>query len=257
MEILLTNDDGVTPLLRLLAGFLAQRGTLRVVVPKEEQSWKGKSITKFEPMRVEPLSLGGVEAFTFSGTPADCANFGIYHLYGDGKPDLVVSGINVGTNVGLSYTVSSGTVGACFEANIARLPGIALSQTLDKGVFNSWQTHRQIPEERMAMFRAQTDAVLARLWDRLLSRDGFFEDPVTWNVNMPVHLKDNWQLVPTYLGHAFYGSIFKKDGETYYHDVDSQGPDLRDGADTAVVNAGDVSVNRLDLLTLGQAIIEI
>ena len=58
-----------------------------------------------------------------TGTPADCVNLGIYNLL-ESKPDIVVSGVNLGFNTGLGFLLASGTVGACFEANIAGLPGL-------------------------------------------------------------------------------------------------------------------------------------
>ena len=253
MEILLTNDDSVdSPLLRLAIDCLKPLGNVTVVVPKEEQSWKGKSITRFDSLHVEPVSIDGVEACTFSGTPADCANFGIYHLCGDKKPDLVVAGINIGANTGLSFTVSSGTVGACLEANIAGIPAVARSQALKRGLFRTWVDGRQIPPDEMKRLRDQTEQVVARLFERLRNRAGFMEEAVTWNVNIPPTLCDEWDLAPTHLGRMFYGSCFRKHGDVYRHDMKSPSPDETAGADTAAILAGDVSVTRLDLMTFGQ-----
>lgn len=78
------------------------------------------------------------------------------------------------------------------------------------------------------------------------------EEAVTWNVNIPPTLDDEWKLVPTYLGRMFYGSCFRKHGDLYRHDMRSPSPDETAGADTAAILAGDVSVTRLDLMTFGQ-----
>tara|TARA_Y100000588_G_scaffold209540_1_gene223389 strand:+ start:18421 stop:19188 length:768 start_codon:yes stop_codon:yes gene_type:complete len=253
LEILLTNDDSAdSPLLQVAIDCLAPLGNLTVVVPSEEQSWKGKSITRFDPLRMEPLSLGGVQACTFSGTPADCTNFGIYHLYGGKKPDLVVAGINIGANTGLSFTVSSGTVGACLEANIAGLPAVALSQSLNRGLFRIWVEGRQIPHDEMASLRAQTEQVVSRLFEDLEGRPPFMEEAVTWNVNMPSELREEWVLADTVLGRTFYGSCFKKHGDVYMHDMSFPEPDETEGTDTAAILAGNVSVTRLDLMTFGR-----
>ncbi len=253
MEILLTNDDSAdSPLLPLAIDCLKPLGNVKVVVPKEEQSWKGKSITRFDPLTRAPLSLNGVDACTFSGTPADCSNFGIYHLFGDRKPDLVVAGINIGANTGLGFAASSGTVGACLEANIAGLPAVALSQTLKRGLFRAWVESRQIPSVEMTQLRRQTEEVLGHLFDRLLIRPGFLEEPVTWNVNIPAELRTDWKLAPTHLGRVFYGSCFKQDDDVYRHNMESPIPDESPGADTAAILEGDVSVTRLDLMTFGQ-----
>lgn len=253
MKILLTNDDSAdSPLLDLAVRHLKKRGNVKVVVPKEEQSWKAKSITRFEPMTAETLPMDGVSAFAFNGTPADCTNFGIYHLYEDGKPDLVVAGINMGANTGLAFTASSGTVGACLEANLAGLPAVALSQTLDSKLFRSWIDHRQVSEEVMAKLGEQTEQVLTRVFDVLLQQEGFLDRPLTWNVNVPPQTRRDWQLVPTYLGHVFYTSCFQKDGDVYRHNIESPAPDTNEGSDTAIVMGGDVSVTKLDLMVLGQ-----
>lgn len=253
MEILLTNDDSVdSPLLRLAIDCLKPLGNVTVVVPEEEQSWKGKSITRFESLRMEPISIDGVSACTFSGTPADCSNFGIYHLYDGRKPDLVVGGINIGANTGLSFTVSSGTVGACLEANIAGVPAVALSQVLKREVFRTWLEDRRILDHEMVQLRDQTEQVVTRLFERLQSRSNFLGKAVTWNVNIPSTLRDDWELAPTCLGQSFYGSCFKKHGDVFRHDMNSPEPDETEGADTAAILAGDVSVTRLDLMTFGQ-----
>jgi 5'-nucleotidase len=253
LEILLTNDDSIdSPLLELAIDFLKPLGNLMVVVPKEEQSWKGKSITRLSEVVSSPQTIHGVEGCSFSGTPADCTNFAIYNLYGSGKPDLVVSGINIGANTGVSFTWSSGTVGACLEANIAQVPAVALSQVVDAEIFSGWADNRVIPAEPMNRLRVQTHRLMGMTFDTLMKRDDWLKEPVTWNVNMPFALAENCQLISSFLGHAFYGSIFKKRGDIYVHDVDSPVPDESEQADTAVVMSGHVSITRLDLLSFGQ-----
>ena len=74
----------------LLDSAMGATGSLTVVVPRHEQSWKAKAMTRFGDLKAEPLTLSGVEAMTLTGTPADCVNFGLYNLY-DTLPDLVVA----------------------------------------------------------------------------------------------------------------------------------------------------------------------
>ena len=130
-------------------------------------------MTRFGTRHVEPLDGFACETYAFSGTPADCANFGIYHVFDGGKPDLVISGINMGSNAGLSFTLSSGTVGAALEANIAGLPGVALSQVLPGQVFRQWVEDRTMqPDVRDLLFercRAMLDRVFAFLTVRQIS----------------------------------------------------------------------------------------
>ena len=252
MEILLTNDDGIdSPLLKLAIDFLKSAGNLKVVVPEDEQSWKGKSVTRFSDMVMKPQTIHSVEGCLFSGTPADCTNFAIYNLYEGKKPDLVVSGINIGANTGVSFTWSSGTVGACLEANIAGVPAVALSQALDLEIFVEWSENRSISEAGMSQLRDSTHRLLGVAFDKLMKREDWLKDPITWNINLPIDAANDCRLVSTFLGHAFYGSIFKKRGDIYVHDVDSPIPDKAELSDTAVIKSGHVSITRLDLLTFG------
>ena len=99
---------------------------VKVVVPAQERSWVGKAITRFDEVRVERTVRNGVEVFVADGYPADCVQLGVHSLFGE-KPDMVLSGINIGLNQGLGFLLSSGTVGAAAEGWIAGLPSIAFS----------------------------------------------------------------------------------------------------------------------------------
>jgi 5'-nucleotidase len=159
MEILLTNDDGPeSPLLLFLLEKLSEFGRVVTVVPKHEQSWRGKAITRGKALALEEAMVGPFCAFTLDGTPADCVNLAVYHLF-EKKPELVVSGINIGINTGCAFLWSSGTVGACLEGNLAGIPGIALSQMLDGPATELLRARRPLPEDEHARLRAQTHRV--------------------------------------------------------------------------------------------------
>src|SRR6185295_873690 len=100
-----------------------------VVVPHVERSWVGKSISRFDVIRVEKGERDGISLYTATGTPADCASLAIHTLFPE-RPDLVVSGITLGLNFGLAFLLSSGTVGAAIEASIAGVPALAFSLAL-------------------------------------------------------------------------------------------------------------------------------
>ena len=252
MKILLTNDDGPdSPLFSLAAQRLSRLGDLETIVPKTEQSWTGKSMTRFGHLELSQAQSGDTAVNCLSGTPADCANFGIYHLFED-LPDLVVSGINVGSNIGVAFVFSSGTVGACLEANIAGLPAIALSQILGPGVFKHWMTHRAFPDGESERVPEQAAAVMDRLLDQLLGKDEFFDQPVTWSANIPPELTDGWEIVPCSLGHTLYGSCFKEADGGYIHNIERPEVDGRELTDGQVVMAGNVSLTRLDIRGFGQ-----
>jgi len=132
-RILLTNDDGLTsPGLTTLVAELQRTGRydLRVVAPEKEQSGVGHCITIHWPLHAEkavlPDPVSAVPAFQVAGTPADCVKLAVTNLFPDFKPDLVISGINRGPNVGMNV-LYSGTVAGALEAVIGGFPAIAFS----------------------------------------------------------------------------------------------------------------------------------
>ena len=127
MLILVTNDDGIdSPALVPLLRALSDVRPVRAVVPDRERSWIGKAITGFDEIRVSKIERGGFEIHVAGGFPADCTQLGVHSLFGE-KPDMVVSGVNIGLNNGLAFFLSSGTVGAAAEGWIAGIPAIAFS----------------------------------------------------------------------------------------------------------------------------------
>jgi 5'-nucleotidase len=126
-RILVTNDDGVrAPGILAVAQALQGVAQVTIVAPAVNQSAKGHSITIDEPIYVDSVTLsGGIEATSVAGTPATCVKVALGALLAQ-KPDLVVSGINRGWNLG-AVTYVSGTVGAAREAALAGIPAIASS----------------------------------------------------------------------------------------------------------------------------------
>lgn len=126
-RILVSNDDGVrAPGLAMVAQTLQAIGQVIIVAPADNQSGKGHSIVTSEPVFREDLTLAnGLRAIGLTATPATSVNVAIRNIL-EAKPDLVVSGINRGYNLGFS-TYLSGTVGAAREAAIHGVPAIATS----------------------------------------------------------------------------------------------------------------------------------
>jgi 5'-nucleotidase len=128
MRILLTNDDGIhAPGLALLER-IARRlsDDVWVCAPAEEQSGTGHSLTLHMPVR---LNEHGERRFAVAGTPTDAINLALRKLFTDRKPDIVISGINAGENLGDDVTYS-GTISAAFEAALAGIKAVALSQAM-------------------------------------------------------------------------------------------------------------------------------
>ena len=135
MRVLLTNDDGISA-----PGLQAARRALReldgveldVIAPDSNRSATARSITTRSPLTVEEVEFGdGDIGFATDGTPVDCVRFAELGLVG-GRPDLIVSGINHGANLGDDITYS-GTVAAAFEGIILGIPAVALSQQSSGG----------------------------------------------------------------------------------------------------------------------------
>jgi 5'-nucleotidase len=128
-RILLTNDDGVrAPGLAALAEALASVGEVTIVAPAENHSGTGHAINLSDPIYVARVELGpGLSATSLTGTPATCVRVALGRLL-EAKPDLVVSGVNRGSNFGLNAYIS-GTVAAAREAAMHGIP--AISSSLD------------------------------------------------------------------------------------------------------------------------------
>lgn len=127
-RILVANDDGIfSPGIKALGLALADLGDVVVVAPDVEQSAVGHGITIRRPLRFRHTAsagFGDIPAYRVDGTPADCVVLGTHLL---GRPDVVVSGINLGPNLGDDLT-HSGTVAAAIEGLALGIPAVALSQ---------------------------------------------------------------------------------------------------------------------------------
>lgn len=124
MRILVTNDDGIhSPGLTALAQALSKVGNVWVVAPDRERTAVAHAVTLHKPLRVQPL---GPRIYAVNGTPVDCVNLAILKLL-PAPPDLLVSGINKGVNLG-DDVLYSGTVAAAMEGTILGVPSMAVSQ---------------------------------------------------------------------------------------------------------------------------------
>ena len=132
MTILVTNDDGVhSEGLRALADALRPIGELIVVAPMQEASAIGHALTLRRPLRLETIGPG---VFGVDGTPTDCVNIGVSTVLRR-LPDLVVSGINKGWNLGDDITYS-GTVSGAFEGALLGVPAVAVSLQRPPGAYD-------------------------------------------------------------------------------------------------------------------------
>jgi 5'-nucleotidase len=131
MRILITNDDGIySPGIAALAKVATRFGDVTVMAPDVEQSSMGHAVTHSRPLsfKKSPIQFEGIEAFRVNGTPADCVALGT-HLYT--KTDVVLSGINMGPNLGNSMW-HSGTLAGAKQAVLLGIKGIAFSTPVGK-----------------------------------------------------------------------------------------------------------------------------
>ena len=137
-RVLISNDDGVdAPGIKVLERALKRMaGEVWVVAPEFEQSAASHSLTLRTPLRIKKISA---RKFAVNGTPTDAVLLGVQHIMKDCRPDLVVSGVNRGANLGEDMTYS-GTVAAAMEGTLLGIPSVAFSLTTRDGAKAHWAT---------------------------------------------------------------------------------------------------------------------
>jgi 5'-nucleotidase len=228
MRILLTNDDGIDS-----AGLEALRAKLHghevwIVAPDGERSAQSHSITVHDPIRCRELRQ---TVFATSGTPADCVLVGVLGLLPE-RPDVVVSGINIGPNLGTDI-IFSGTVAAARQAAFMGIPGIALS-------VNSYSPPFYM--DPLAGFLANNLEKLVGLWNprHLININGpnVDSDQLSVEVTHP-----SWRMY-----HDQLEEFRSPRGERYYflngHPIDNE---MEEGSDWTAVARGKISISPIYL----------
>jgi 5'-nucleotidase len=249
--LLLTNDDGVdSPALLPFARALSEMAPLKVVVPAGERSWVGKAITRFDEIRVERIQREGIEIFTADGYPADCTQLGVHSLFG-AKPDMVVSGINIGLNQGLGFLLSSGTVGAAAEAWIAGLPAVAFS-TGSPFDHRAWA--KGAWDDEAAPFWESTAATAADVLAGILQA-GYPKNVDVLSVNIPESSAIDSPRRVTSLAKVGYDNIFREhEPGRFIHDFNTglrMTGDLS-GSDVEALRSGAITITPIQLAHTGQ-----
>lgn len=229
MRILITNDDGIySPGIAALAKCASRFGEVKIMAPDVEQSSMGHAITASRPIsyKKSPIAFDGAEAYRVNGTPADCVALGT-HLWA--STDVVLSGINMGLNVGNSMW-HSGTLAAAKQAVLLGVKGIALSTPAGK---------TEPDFEALAPFIEQSLELLLNMPALCL-----------YNVNFPPQPSDvRWtrQSVRLYDGHITPG--MDPMGRKHYWFTVSPLEPAEEGTDRWAVENGHVSITplRLDL----------
>jgi len=235
--ILLTNDDGFrAPGLAAMVAALEPRASVVVIAPREEQSACSHKFTLGRALRMRRKGEG---RFSLDGTPSDCVYLGIYggERILPRRPDLVISGLNAGPNLGLD-TYYSGTVAGAREAAMRGVTGMAVSADVHANL------------DRAA-------GVCANLAFHLLAALDGRPDALVLNVNVPAG--GSWALRRTRLGRRTYGDgvEFRKDprGREYLWLGGPGGArdDLTPGTDTHAMHHGEIGVTHLPLIPSEEA----
>lgn len=225
MRILLTNDDGVdSPGLRTLADRLSEEHEVWVVAPESERSGTSHSISLHNAVRVREIQE---RFYSCAGTPADCVLFSVLGSLLE-APDLVVSGINLGPNLGTDI-IYSGTVAAARQGALMGYPSVAVSVDGNTPPFHF---------EAAADFVARNGDTFVELW----TDDHFL------NINFPNFDKSDYHVVITHPSRRLYRdravSFIAPNHDIYYflegNLIESEADD---GSDSYVVSRGDVSVS--------------
>jgi 5'-nucleotidase len=230
LNILVTNDDGVNaPGIRALARALRGMGDVHVIAPDSEQSATGHALTLKQPLRVNEIEKN---VWAVSGTPTDCVLIAVHGPLLREKPDLVVSGVNAGPNMGDDVTYS-GTVAAAFEGTLLGIPSIAVSQA----TFNAF-TYEPAAEWACRIARVVLDRGLPR--------------KTLLNVNVPPLPLDAIRgSRMTRLGHRVFRDtiVAKTDprGRPYYWVAGVAEWEAQETTDMSAVQEGFVSVTPLNM----------
>lgn len=227
MKALICNDDGI-----MASGILASKKAVEdlcetyVVAPETQQSGIGHALTLYEPLRVnEHVLKDGSKGYGVSGTPTDAVSIALFKIM-DSKPDIMISGINTGFNIGRAELTTSGTLGAAFEAASFSIPTIAISQEVlrDDVKFENGEVEIDFD------FAAK---MLNRLV-RLVLKKGLPDGVDLLNVNVPANPKDD-EIEVVRLGERMYLPVIDMRldprGKPYYwiggkpYDVDDCGSD--------------------------------
>ena len=229
IKILLSNDDGVhAEGIRVLAEALSDLADITIVAPDRNRSGASNSLTLEQPLRVNELSAGN---YSVQGTPTDCVHFALNELMKDDLPDLVLSGINHGANLG-DDVLYSGTVAAAMEGHFLGVQSIAFSLVGNVHFTTAAHIARHLVEQHLA-----SPIPINRLL----------------NVNIPdVPLEDLKEIRVTRLGARHHVEAMIKQQDPRGHDIYWLGPpgkeqDAGEGTDFYAIEQGYVSLTPLQV----------
>ncbi len=254
MRILITNDDGIdSPFMLPLAKAFMDLGEVVIAAPAEEQSWISKAMSRFKKISLKRREGFPYSAFSLSGSPADCVNIALGHLL-EGKPDLVVSGLNVGHNTGLSFIASSGTIGAALEAALHEIPSIAASMALRPEEYQDLQNRDEAIDPKYIKRAEEASSRLVTFAKDML-RDQSENYAIVHSLNFPFTDFTKAEIRETTAMNTVSSCLYKRDGDEFSFEY-SHLRELREDhlADLKCLKDGHISYTRLDYSRISSAL---
>jgi len=210
-QVMVTNDDSVqSDGIVALARAVARKADVRIVAPEQPQSATALSLTFHKPLRVTKVRRAEFDAYAVSGSPGDCVMIGVNKLL-PRRPDLVISGINIGDNNTLQDILASGTVAAALESAITGIPAIAFSMEVGEDAMFALEYNQ--PDFSKAA------EVAAEIVGDVLDH-GMPPGTAILNVNFPMNVDAKTEIALTEIGRRKYTDkvLVRKDpkGRAYY-----------------------------------------
>jgi 5'-nucleotidase len=247
-DILVTNDDGYTS-----AGFvplvkhLSQKYDVCAVVPDRGRSWIGKAITTKKELKLRTIQYGGVEMNLLNGTPADCVQIGLYDVAST-RPKLVISGINIGLNIGTARILSSGTIGAAMEASIDGVQALAVSLSVP---MNIRETNPNFYHPVCYPYFENPSKITEKVGDILIHE--YFEGVDLFSLNIPFDATLKTPLEITIPYRTKYGRLFHKKGNRYHQKTPPvEFKDMGERTDLKAISDGRISLTPMNLSLVAQ-----
>ena len=251
---LVTNDDGIDSLfLHSLVDALLPNFKVYVAAPAHEQSWKGRSMTRHGEVEVQRNNTAfpeGVEAWSINGTPTDCVNIALGNLLPE-KPDIVLSGINIGYNTTQTLILSSGTVAGAIEGTLWDLPAMAFSKCIPRQQFERISKSKGLvdPDLDSSLKAAAAHAALMAL--EALQDTRHIGSVI--NVNFPSQTSAQSKILDTVPAKLRLGALFEETSPGKFTFQYSDGIEIDPTAksDRSALSCGHISRSILDFSRIG------
>ena len=253
---LVTNDDGIeSEFLHKLVTALQKEFRVSVAAPAFEQSWTGRSMTRHGEIEVihSPSHFNDeVDAWAISGTPTDCVNIALGNLLSE-RPDIVVSGINIGYNTTETLILSSGTIAGAIEGALWEIPAIAFSKCVPNSLFESIRDAKgKAAPDFTASLEAAAERAAQLTAETLAAADTHRGSVI--NVNFPAKTEMDTPILETNPAKLRLGSLFQETTPGKYTFRYSDGVVVDNDAfsDRAALEAGKISRSILNFSRIGK-----